>query len=410
MSATGARAHGWLGLAARPLALAMLCVGAAALASNLVRPHVMDFVSYWAAGVLTLEGQPLASYDLAAHRAVELRALAMAGQMPFPYPPPYLLLVAPFGLLPYAIAAIGWVAGTFALYLAGTRRLAPAGGWIACAFPPVLANAINGQNGFLFCGILAAGLALLPRRPMLAGALLGCLALKPQLALVLPFVLLAGRAWRAIAGAAAAALGLLALGALAFGPDAYLAWLAQAPLYTEMARQGLSGWQKMASVYAALRLAGLGDGAAFVLHVGVALVALGAACLVWRRSIDIGARAASLAAATALASPYFYGYDTLVLAIAFLWLAERPRERAALATLWLLSLWAFLLNWGEGHLLNPAPLVAIGLLALVCRRALGAADQAPPREAGFSASASETLPLPRRAGRGWLGPGAQPLR
>ena len=49
------------------------------------------------------------------------------------------------------------------------------------------------------------------RRPVLAGALLGALVIKPHLALLVPFWLAAGGQWRAFAAAAASAAGLLVL-------------------------------------------------------------------------------------------------------------------------------------------------------------------------------------------------------
>lgn len=385
MTAAGHGIYGWMGKAARPAAFAIVFVAALALATNFANPFSMDFVSYWAAGALTLNGTPAASYDLAVHRAVELQVTGLAGQMPFPYAPPYLLLAAPFALLPFPVAAVAWVVATFAFYLQAVRRLAPEGGWIAAAFPPALTTAIIGQNAFLTCGLMASGMALLAKRPFVAGLLLGCLILKPQLGLVLPFVLFAGGEWRAIAGAAAASIGLLLLGAIAFGIEPYRAWLEQAPLYASIVTEGSSGWQRMASVYAALRLAGLGDPAAGLAHVAVALAATGAACLVWRRSRDIGARAGSLAAATALASPYLYGYDTLILILPFLWLADRGEDRRALALVWMLSFAGFLQNWGGGVTPNLAPLAAIVLLVMVCRRAFGLGAPAGPVSAPLAA-------------------------
>lgn len=362
--------YGWLGRAAKPIALAFLVVVTLALAAQFTAPYPVDFVSYWAAGHLALDGNPAGAYDYALHRAVEAQGVAMRGGMPFPYPPPFLAVVAPFSLLPYAPALVAWVAASFGIYLFCIRRLAPRAGWLAAAFPPVMTNAIIGQNGFLTCGLLAAGMALLPRRPWLAGIVLGLLVVKPQLGLALPFVLIAGREWRAFAGAAIGSAGLLLAGVALFGVQAYLACFAQLPLYAAVATEGLTRWSEMASVYAAARLAGLGHLAGLALHLLVAVTAIGIACAIWRRSAETGARAASLAAATALASPYFYGYDTILLVIPFLWLAGSARDRVALALAWAISLAAFLQIWSGDLPVNVAPLAAILLLGLVCRRVL----------------------------------------
>lgn len=370
MDASGGagQAYGWIGKAARPAAFAFLFVAALALAANAVSPFAMDFVSYWAAGKLTLAGNPIGSYDIALHRGVELQVAPVTGAMPFPYPPPFLFLVAPFALLPFPVAAICWVGTTFLFYLFAVRRLAPGGGWIAVAFPPVLTTAVIGQNGFLLCGLLALGMALLPRRPLLAGMVLGCLIIKPQLGVVLPFALLAVGQWRAIMGAAASSMGLFGLGAAVFGVESYLAWIGQAPTYASIVVEGLSGWHRMASLYTSLRLAGIGEATALALHVLAAAAATIAACLIWRRSADPGARAGALAAATALISPYLYGYDTIVLVLPFLWLARDPRNHVPLAAIWCLSLAGFLQNWAEGLTINVMPAVAVALLALVWKR------------------------------------------
>ena len=52
----------------------------------------------------------------------------------------------------------------------------------------------------------------------------------------------------------------------------------------------------------------------------------------------IGARAAALAAATALASPYLFVYDMLILVVPFLWLVQRGRHRLLLALAWAILL------------------------------------------------------------------------
>ena len=70
------------------------------------------------------------------------------------------------------------------------------------AAPAVFINAVGGQNGTWTAALFGGGLSLLERRPLLAGGLLGLLIYKPQLALLIPVALLAGRHWRAFAAAA----------------------------------------------------------------------------------------------------------------------------------------------------------------------------------------------------------------
>ncbi len=380
-----------LRLPAMAVSLCFLFLVVTALVTILRDPYQMDFISYWAAGRLGLAGQAPLAYDFAAHRAVELQATMVAG-IPFGYPPAFLLLAAPFSLLPYPTAAVLWVILTWAAYAAAVRLWAPKAFWPAMAMPPLLINAITGQAGFLIAALFVAGMAVLPKRPLLGGVLLGLIVVKPQLGLVLPFVLAAGREWRAFAGAALSSAGFLLLGLLVFGWQSYLAWLGNAGLYSSVVADGLAGWQRMASVYAALRFDGLGAAPAWIAQGVVAVAAVALASLIWRRTADAGARAGALAAATALATPYLFGYDTLLLIMPLAWLLARGRYWGLLALCWLLLALGLMqaLGWAGGP--NLAPLVPIILLTLTWREAQS--------DLRFSASASEVVPEPRLAGAG----------
>lgn len=380
-----------LRLLAMAVSLCFLFLVVTALVTILRDPYQMDFISYWAAGRLGLTGQAPLAYDFAAHRAVELQATMVAG-IPFGYPPAFLLIAAPFAALPYPPAAVAWVVLTWSFYALAVRLWAPGAWWLAMAMPPLLINAVTGQAGFLIAALFIAGMALLPKRPLLGGILLGLIVVKPQLGLVIPFALAAGREWRAFAGAAASSAGFLLLGLLVFGWPSYAAWLHNAGLYSSVVADGLAGWQRMASVYAALRFDGLGAAPAWILQGTVGLGALVIVCLIWRRTADREARAAALATGTALASPYLFGYDLLLLIMPLAWLVARGRDALLLALCWALLLLGLLqaLGWAAGP--NLAPLVPVILLTLIWREV--------QRGRGFSASASEAVPEPRLAGAG----------
>jgi alpha-1,2-mannosyltransferase len=188
--------------------------------------------------------------------------------------------------------------------------------------------------------------------------------IKPQLGLLLPVALLAARQWRAIAGAALSSIGLLLAGAAAFGMAATEAWLAQMPLYVSIGRDGLVGWHKMASVYAAMRQMGAGMEIAFAVHLTVAAGAAAAVWLAWRSKADLLAKASVLASATMLASPYVFPYDAVLLVIAFFWLARRGASALPLALLWFLPILTIAqIGWASGPV-NLQPVVPIGLLIL----------------------------------------------
>ena len=286
----------------------------------------IDFVSFWAAGRLTIEGKAALAYDLAAHRAMELTFVHLPGLMPFAYPPPFLLVVAPLGLFTFPVAFAAWIFLTSAFYLLATRRLAPLP--YSIVLPSVLPNALVGQNGFLFTGLFACAVEALQTQPFVSGMLFGCFAMKPQLAPLIPVALIAARAWRAIAGAALSSLLLLVVGVLAFGLNSYAACAHMMAQFGRFVSQDSWPWTEMASVFAFLRFFGLPQAAAFAIQ----LVAAGAAASVtWRAwAAGRGSRAAVLASATLLVSPYLFTYDALLLVVPFVWMLEHGQRRAAI--------------------------------------------------------------------------------
>ena len=188
------------------LAIAALAIiGWIALSDGLVdrngKPIGTDFSSFYAAGALALEGKAADAYSMAAHYAREQQLFgANTPYFGWLYPPIFFLLAAPLALLPYPLALAVWQGSTLALYLAviaailyrarrGNGVIARLWLPVAAAFPAVVINLGHGQNGFLSAALFGAALICLPRRPIIAGALFGLLAYKPQLALVIAFAL-----------------------------------------------------------------------------------------------------------------------------------------------------------------------------------------------------------------------------
>ncbi len=292
-----------------------------------------DFISYWAAGRMTASGHPTLVYDIAAHRAVERQAVPNVGFLPFVYPPPFLLLMIPFGIVPFSIAFAGWIAMTAGLYVATSRRIIDVRFSLAQA--AAAANFIIGQNGFLTAAIFNRGTALLATRPLFAGAILGLLSFKPQLALLLPLAFLAGREWRAIAGGILCVFALVMGGLLLFGMSSYQGFLAMLPHFTQWLSTGRWRWEQIASVYALLRFFGAPAGWALAIHVTVALGAAVVTAYAWMTRSE--RRAPVLAAATLLISPYLFTYDGLLLTLPLGRLMKQERRWEFLAV-WVLTL------------------------------------------------------------------------
>lgn len=330
---------------------------------NYLDPPGVDFVSFWAAGRMAAGGYPAAAYDIGMHRLFELSVGKVSGLLPFAYPPPFLFVVLPFGLIPFVLAFGIWVVTTSAFYFLAFRRIAP---WpYTFAHPAALINALIGQNGFLTSAIFVCGAKRLDERPFLAGAILGLLAIKPQLTLLLPIAVIAGRYWLAIGGAALSA-GLLLIGALlAFGIDSYVGFLAILPHFVRYLETGALHWEKLASVFAFCRFLGVPQTAAYAIHWSVAAVAAGVTARAWWLNLET--KVPILAAATLLIPPYIWPYDSLLLIIPAGWLITQERSSWMPALLWVLCVLPLAHFVGAYSGPNTIPIAAVLALCLMHR-------------------------------------------
>jgi hypothetical protein len=290
------------------------------------KPIGYDFKSYWSAARLALEGRAEAAFDGPAIALVQHRAVPFLSNIWYPwhYPPIFLLVVAPLGLMAYPAALASFVLGTAALWAALVRRvLADRRAWIvAAATPAGLINLIDGQNAFLTAALAGFALLWLDRRPVAAGILVGLLAVKPHLAVLFPLALVAEGRWRSIAAAAVTVLVLAGASLAAFGLGPWAAFLDHLPISQAMADQGAVPWGTMPSPYVFALSLGAPVAVARVLQAVVALFAAGCVWRVWRKpGAAFEAKAATLVAGSLLVSPYLFYYDLTWAALAVAWLA-----------------------------------------------------------------------------------------
>lgn len=335
-----------------------------------------DFLAFWSAAKLTLAGAPAAAYDAATLFARERAAVpALRVSTSWPYPPTFLLVVAPLGLLPYLASYAVFVTGTLAAYAAVVRRafgdraaLLP-----FMAFSGTYVNALQGQNGFLTGALMGGGLLLLRERPWLAGVCFGLSTMKPHLGLLVPCVLVASRGFRAFGAATATAVAFLGASVALLGKGPLYAFLEALPATARAAAANELPLRKMPTFFALARLLGAPTGLASTLH---AVVAVGVALVVvdlWRRDVDQDLQRASLVLGSLLLSPYLYDYDLawLALAIAFfvryaLTAGFRRGEREAMLALSLLPFSVVFLH--DALRIQLAPLVLLGAFVVVARR------------------------------------------
>ena len=217
---------------------------------------------------------------------------------------------------------------------------------LALAFPAVFINLGHGQNGFLTVALFAGALAVLDRRPLVAGILIGLMIYKPQFGLMIPMVLIATGRWRVIFAAAATVVALLLVTLIAFGPDVWPAFMASMT-FTRIVllEQGDVGFFKMQSVFAWVRLWGGGVTLAYVIQSLVTLSVAAALVWFWRSAARYPLKASALLIGTLLATPFCLDYDLMLLAPAIAFLAiDGNRDgycawhKLVLAALWLVPL------------------------------------------------------------------------
>ena len=280
-----------------------------------------DFVNVWAAGKLAIEGHPAQAWDWDIQKQVELALLKQdfVGHFAWHYPPPFLFVASFLAQFPYAVAFIGWAAFSMVPYLAVMRAIIGrnAGLVLAIGFPATFINILVGQNGFLTASLIGGMLYLLPTRPVLAGICLGLLSYKPQYGLLFPLVLIAAAEWTVLFTAGIVTVTIAGASWLAFGTESWQAFFHWIPMFSQaFLTEGRAPWFKMQSIFSFVRYVGgteqLGWIFQWVLTAAIAVVLVA----MWRSRMPYALKAAMLAAATLLTTPYLFMYDLVVLGIA----------------------------------------------------------------------------------------------
>jgi hypothetical protein len=189
-----------------------------------------DFASYYVAGQAVARG--LSPYDNHVGADPPLwDGVAVHRHSRFLYPPIVAWTFRPFSWMPYAVAKIVWMGVALAALAIALWRAARAVGLrldaariaalaaIALAYFPVLPLLERGQIDTVTLALLmiAVGMMVRGRRPLLCGLLLAlATAIKLHGLFLLPF-LVARRQWRVVSGFAAGVAGILAVSLLAHG-------------------------------------------------------------------------------------------------------------------------------------------------------------------------------------------------
>jgi hypothetical protein len=374
------RAYPWLFLVAFALIAGYWMVRSEAGLDVEGKPLGYDFVSFWSASTLALEGQAPESYRPERILETGRRAIPdLETRYIWSYPPTFHLLVLPLGLLPFLVGYFVWFLVWLVPFLLVIRRLAPAPEtlMLALAFPGTLLNLAQGQNGLMIAALFGGTMLLLQPRPVLAGILIGLMSCKPHFGLLIPIALICGRHWTAFWAAAATTVAFAAASLLAFGVEDWLAFFANIEFATAVLEDGRLPWAKMPSLFAALRLLDVPVGAAYLAQILLALAVAVVVALVWWRRIPLPLAAAVLTSGALLVSPHINDHDLALLAVPIALLAWHGHthgwlrgEREILVVAWLSPVLTALV--AEPTHLQLGLLCLLATFTLAVKRALAA--------------------------------------
>jgi hypothetical protein len=305
------------------LAILALAIGTSLVVTVKVAAYLVegrglfaDFTVFWTAGRF---------HDVYNGESITLAQKWILGQTPelrpFVYPPTALLFVKPLGLLTYRAAIVLWTVAGGACFVAASSAYGKRG--LLSLLSPMFGLAVLVGQASLFLGAALSGpIAMLGSRPLLAGLVLGLLgAVKPQLAILIPLALVAGRHWCSLAAAVVA--GAIAVAAsLVFGAQMWSDWLNSLPAFVREV-QGES-----------FRNMNMAAGPLF------APMGVGSVWYVWRRTERPELRLLGLVGGICLCVPYVMNYDLVAMAPAATVLLLSRDWRA-----WLVSLFGFVVFW-----------------------------------------------------------------
>jgi len=340
-------------------------------------PIGSDFITFWAASHLALNGHAQSAYNIPLLvKAEQIAIPASHSVYAWFYPPTFFLTVLPLAFLPYIAAYSAFMLSTLGACLLVLRRVVRGNTamWCLAAFSGLWINLFHGQNAFLTAALAGAAMLCLERRPVLAGLFIGLLAIKPHLAILFPVALLAIGAWRSLMTAAVTAITFMAIGTATLGTAVLKGWLASLGYARQFLENGSLPWDKMPSMFAFARLLGVPVAWAYAVHLVVALGAVIVVWRVWRSCLDWNLRGAALMTATFLVSPYVFDYDLVWLAFPVAWLALAGLrdgwlrgEREVLVVAWLLPL--LMVPIAIALRVQIGPLVLCCLMWITIRRA-----------------------------------------
>jgi hypothetical protein len=285
----------------------------------------VDFFSIWSFAKFVFVSPVSEIYDNSRLLDFQMDLGAVPTERPYPYPPSFLLMILPLGLLSFPLAFATWNILTFSIYFVASfyPRWRISTILLIIFSPAALQNFFTGQTGFLSAGLILGGFRLVATRPVLSGTLFGLASFKPTLGILIPIALVSARAWRSLVAAVVTVAILVIVSSLVFGWSIWPTWLAKLPTHADWVKAVPDKFKPTITA----NLAFLGVPTALVQIVQISATVL-VALIIWacfRHGVTILATAALLVG-TILATPYAFLYDLPILTNAVLMFIRHKDE------------------------------------------------------------------------------------
>ncbi len=355
------------------------------------RDSQYDFSMFWSAGKMMAAHNNANIYD--PQVLLQWRSLHLCmSSVPLPWInlPPALLPGYAVSFLPFKQGLIVWlfvsiIGAVILLRLANLSWIVVIAGLLS---PAALFCLGKAQLGVIMDAFLVLVLMRSDEWPWQSGIMLGMLILKPQEALLAPFVLLAQRNWRAIFMAASTVIIILLCTVVVFNISIWkYYWQTGRQVALHILFTNSSGYKTFGvSVFWMLRSLGASIDTSLILQ---GLSFCFSAALVWiiwkRHDVSKLDRVALTVFLSLLATPYGYTHDMVGYSVALAFLAERRGWRLGLLDVlfWIWPLLCLVVIIYTGVLLTPV-VVGLAIIRTWLRAGLGVP--------GFPLSSGRSLP------------------
>jgi hypothetical protein len=318
-----------------------------------------DFFNFWTYGQSAFSRDPGAFYDWPTYNLYQKAISVDEVGHNWSYPPSIMLLTAPFGYLSYTTSLVVFTLVSIVVFIwVALGELHPKLAALVLVSPAAMYCLNSGQSSLLTAAIILLVWRMLDKRPILAGVLIGCLSLKPQVALMFPFMLLATQRWRVIASAAVTCIVIALLTGVLFG---FKVWeqfiLLGIPWQNRVLTDPtLDSAAMMPTILMTFRRFGLSYDLSMAAQLVFSAAAVAALLWAFLRPHDVNDKRlfAIFTACTVCASPYLLIYDLVPLTVAAIFLMREDRSGGVPKLLLLLIYWLAFLQQATGDHLRMA--------------------------------------------------------